>query len=77
MVTAIANGEDTAEPSKKIPFIRAKDAAAELARVKSPKDGDALLRKILTSLAKGRADDQKAVAAVAKELVEAGTYGPS
>lgn len=82
MVKAIANGEDTATASQKVPFIKAKDAQHELTSIRICSDtshqqrGDVLLRKILASLAKGRADDQKAVAAVAKELVELGMYGP-
>jgi len=80
-VKAIANG-DTAEPGQKTPFIKAKDAQQEMAGIKLRSDcshqerGDALLRRILASLAKGRADDQKAVAAVAKQLVDEGMYGP-
>jgi len=79
MVKAIANGEDTAAASQKVPFIKAKDAQHELTSIKDTSHqqrGDVLLRKILASLAKGRADDQKAVAAVAKELMELGMYGP-
>lgn len=74
---------DTAPATKKTPFIRAKDVRAELELIKnldngsSRKMGDDLLRRILTSLAKGRADDQRAVAETAKQLVEAGLYGSS
>jgi len=80
-VKAIANG-DTASTGQKVPFIKAKDAKAELDSLKQSKNGvtkqkgDDLLRRILASLAKGRADDQKAVAETARELVELGWYGP-
>jgi hypothetical protein len=82
MIEAISNGKDTAETSEKVPFIKAKDIKRELLGISIRSDmshqkrGDTLLRKILASLAKGRADDQKAVAAVAKEIVESGMYGP-
>ena len=69
---------DTAKLGEKTPFIRAKDAQAELSRLKeapSKSHGDEMLRRVLASLAKGRADDQKAVSAVARELVELGLYG--
>lgn len=77
---AIANG-DTAVVANKVPFLKAKDVAAEFETLsafdekKARKKGDALLRKILTSLAKGRADDQKAVAETAIRVMEAGWYG--
>lgn len=70
--------------SDKVPFIKAKDARAEIGVLKQTKEttldtrkkaGDALLRRILTSLSKGRADDQRAVAEIARELVELGLYG--
>jgi hypothetical protein len=79
-VKTVENG-DTAVAEKKVPFIKAKDVRAEAEALRrSPngttkKQGDDLLRRILASLAKGRADDQKAVAEVAKELVESGWYG--
>jgi len=80
-VKAIANG-DTAAADQKVPFIKAKDAQQELTSISIRSDcshqqkGDELLRRLLASLAKGRADDQKAVAAVAKQLVDSGYYGP-
>ena len=72
---------NTAASEKKVPFIKAKDVRAEVDHLKqSPngtvkKRGDDLLRRILASLAKGRADNQRAVAETAKELVERGWYG--
>lgn len=80
MAKVVLNG-DTAIMEKKVPFIKAKDVLAEMDSLRSrgngetKKIGDDLLRKILTSLAKGRADDQKAVAETARELVERGWYG--
>lgn len=76
------NNKDTASKGTKVPFIKAKDVQQELMSIQLRSDcshqerGDALLRRILASLAKGRADDQKAAAAVALELVSAGMYGP-
>jgi hypothetical protein len=69
--------------TKKVPFLKAKDIRAEFESVKdssnrkAQKSGDNLLRRILASLAKGRADDQRAVADIAKKLVELGLYGKS
>jgi hypothetical protein len=80
MAKAIANG-DTAIAEKKVPFIKARDVKAEMDFLKrsqngvTKKKGDDLLRRILASLSKGRADDQKAVAETAKELVDLGWYG--
>ena len=77
---ALANG-DTASFEKKTPFLKAKEVRAEFEVLKNlengrtQKRGDALLRKILASLAKGRADDQRAVAETARQLVESGLYG--
>lgn len=79
-VKAIANG-DTAATEPKVPFIKAKDVRAEMDSLKrsqngvTKKKGDDLLRRILASLSKGRADDQKAAAEVAKELLDLGWYG--
>jgi hypothetical protein len=81
LVTGISD-RDTASKEVKVPFIKAKDVRNELASIRMQPSrirqerGDALLHRILVSLAKGRADDQKAVAAVAMELVLDGMYGP-
>ena len=66
--------------SEKVPFIKAHEIRAEFDGLENKpeeaaKRGDALLRKILTSLAKGRADDQKVVAGVAAEILKRGWYG--
>jgi hypothetical protein len=71
---------DVTPRNEKVPFLKAKDLKKEmdtLATNGSVSDGDELLRRILMSLAKGRADEPKVVAQIANDLVQSGLYGKS
>lgn len=80
---------DTKSSESKVPFLKAKDIRKEWDSILTEErgngkpahhaeivaKGDALLHRVLASLSKGRADDQKAVAQVGHEVLESGLYG--